>query len=147
MLPAIGGVAAVGQLSGVASGAQSLASAGIGLAEPATGTPSLAPGGAEGGTSAVAASGESVGATEGIAGAGPAGEGGGFSEALTSAVSSLEKTQQDASGAAQALATGTAGDPESAVITVEQAQLAMQLASQIRTKATETIQGIFQTQV
>jgi flagellar hook-basal body complex protein FliE len=33
------------------------------------------------------------------------------------------------------------------VVTVEEAQLAMQLASQIRTKATEAVQGLFQTQV
>ena len=33
------------------------------------------------------------------------------------------------------------------MVTVEEAQLAMQLASQIRTKATEAAQQIFQTQV
>ena len=75
------------------------------------------------------------------------GESSGFGEALTQAVSSLDKTQQSADGAAQALATGTASNPESAVVTVEDAQLAMQLASQIRTKAVEAAQQIFQTQV
>ena len=49
--------------------------------------------------------------------------------------------------ASQALATGTVKDPESAVVTVEDAQLAMELAAQIRTKATEAAQTIFQTQV
>jgi flagellar hook-basal body complex protein FliE len=72
---------------------------------------------------------------------------GGFGEALTGAVSSLEQTQSSADSAAQALATGTVSDPESAVVTVEDAQLAMQLAGQIRTKATEAAQEIFQTQV
>jgi flagellar hook-basal body complex protein FliE len=72
---------------------------------------------------------------------------GGFGEALTSAVSSLDQTQQSADSAAQALATGTVSDPESAVVTVEEAQLAMQLAGQIRNKATEAAQQIFQTQV
>ena len=81
--------------------------------------------------------------TEGTGG----GESGGFGEALTQAISSLDKTQQSADGAAQALATGTASNPESAVVTVEDAQLAMQLASQIRTKAVEAAQQIFQTQV
>ncbi len=71
----------------------------------------------------------------------------GFGEALTGAVSSLEQTQRSADGAAQALATGTVSDPQSAVVTVEDAQLAMQLAGQIRTKATEAVQEIFQTQV
>jgi flagellar hook-basal body complex protein FliE len=74
-------------------------------------------------------------------------ESGGFGEALTQAISSLDKSQQSADGAAQALATGTASNPESAVVTVEDAQLAMQLASQIRTKAVEATQQIFQTQV
>ncbi len=80
---------------------------------------------------------------EGAASGGP----GGFGEALTQAISSLEQTQQSASGAAQALATGTAANPESAVVTVENAQLAMQLASQVRNKAVEGVQQLFQTQV
>ena len=71
----------------------------------------------------------------------------GFGSALTEAISSLEKTQQSAAAASQALATGTVKDPESAVVTVEDAQMAMQLAAQIRTKATEAAQTIFQTQV
>jgi flagellar hook-basal body complex protein FliE len=75
-----------------------------------------------------------------------AGEGG-FSSELSEAIGSLEKTQQSADSASQALATGTVKDPESAVVTVEDAQLAMQLAAQIRTKATEAAQTIFQTQV
>ena len=74
-------------------------------------------------------------------------EAGGFGAALGEAVSSLEQTQQSAAGAAQGLATGTAGDPESAVVTVENAQLAMELAAQIRNKATEAAQSIFQTQI
>jgi flagellar hook-basal body complex protein FliE len=70
-----------------------------------------------------------------------------FGGALTEAISSLETTQQNASAAAHALATGTVSDPEAAVTTVEDAALAMQLAAQIRTKATEAAQTIFQTQV
>ncbi len=92
---------------------------------------------------------EGVGGSAGSEGTG-AGEGaggGGFGAALTHAISSLEATQQSSDGAAQALATGTAGNPEGAVVTVEDAQLAMQLASQVRTKAVEAVQQIFQTQV
>ncbi len=70
-----------------------------------------------------------------------------FGGELTEAISSLEKTQDSASSASQALATGTVRDPESAVVTVEDAQMAMELASQIRTKATEADQSIFHTQV
>ncbi len=96
----------------------------------------------------------SVGQAEGLAGAGQStggvgasGEAGGFGGELTEAISSLEKTQDSASSASQALATGTVSDPESAVVTVEDAQLAMELAAQIRTKATEAAQSIFNTQV
>jgi flagellar hook-basal body complex protein FliE len=80
----------------------------------------------------------------GSAGTGPSG---GFSGALTNAISSLEQTQQSSDSASQALATGSISDPESAVVTVQDAQLEMQLAAQIRTKATEAVQSIFQTQV
>jgi len=91
-----------------------------------------------------------LGAQGGAASAGgaPAGaEAGGFGGELTEAISSLERTQNSASSASQALAAGTASDPESAVVTVEDAQLAMELAAQIRTKATEATQTIFNTQV
>ncbi len=80
----------------------------------------------------------------GTTGTGP---GNGFSGALTQAISSLEKTQQSGDAAAQGLATGTVSDPESAVVTVQDAQLAMQLASQLRNKAVEAATSIFQTQV
>lgn len=75
------------------------------------------------------------------------GESGGFGAALTEAVASLEKTQLSSDSASQALATGKVADPESAVVTVEDAQMSMDLASQLRTKGTEAVQSIFQTQV
>jgi flagellar hook-basal body complex protein FliE len=94
----------------------------------------------------------SVSAAEGLAqgsqtGGAQAAGGEGFGSELTDAISSLEKSQDSASSASQALATGTVSDPESAVTTVEDAQMAMSLASEIRTKATEAAQNIFQTQV
>ena len=70
-----------------------------------------------------------------------------FGGALTEAISSLEGSQISASQASQELATGTVKDPEAAVTTVEDAALEMQLAAQIRAKATEAAQTIFQTQV
>ncbi len=88
-----------------------------------------------------------VEASEAGTGAGGGEAGGGFGGALTQAISQLEGSQQSASAAAQALATGNTGDPEAAVVTVADAQLAMQLASQLRTKGTEALQQIFQTQV
>jgi flagellar hook-basal body complex protein FliE len=80
-------------------------------------------------------------------GTGVSGSEGGFGKELSGAISSLEQSQQSSDAASQALATGTVKDPESAVVTVEDAQMTMELASQIRTKATEAVQNIFQTQV
>ena len=72
---------------------------------------------------------------------------GGFGSMLSNSIQSLTETQNEAAGAAQALATGQASDPTAVVMAVERAQLAMQLASQIRTKAVEAAQDIFHTQV
>lgn len=83
------------------------------------------------------------GLTEGAAG----GSEGGFAGALGKAISSLEGSQNAAEAASKGVATGTVSNPESAVVTVESAQLEMQLASQMRTKATEALQNIFQTQI
>ena len=72
---------------------------------------------------------------------------GAFGSMLSNSISSLAETQTQAADAAQALATGQATDPTAVVMAVERAQLAMQLASQIRTKAVEAAQDIFHTQV
>jgi len=72
---------------------------------------------------------------------------GGFGDMLTNAISNLQETQTGAAGAAQSLGDGSATDPASVVMQVERAQLAMQLASQIRNKAVEAYQDIFHTQV
>jgi flagellar hook-basal body complex protein FliE len=74
-------------------------------------------------------------------------EGSGFGSMLGDAIQGLQNTQTEAAGAAQDLATGKATDPTSVVMAVERAQLSMQMASQIRTKAVEAVQTIFQTQV
>jgi flagellar hook-basal body complex protein FliE len=66
---------------------------------------------------------------------------------LSGAISELDSTQHHAASAAQTLADGTATDPTAVVMEVERAQLAMQLASQVRTKAVEAYQTIFSTQV
>jgi len=88
----------------------------------------------------------SVGSIEGVDQ--PAKGGGqGFGGMLSNAISSLENTQTEAAQASQDLATGRATDPTEVVMAVERAQLSMQLAGQIRTKAVEAAQTIFQTQV
>jgi flagellar hook-basal body complex protein FliE len=71
----------------------------------------------------------------------------GFGDLLGSSLQSLATGQADAAQAARALATGQATDPTAVVMAVERAQLAMQLASQIRTKAVEAANDIFHTQV
>jgi flagellar hook-basal body complex protein FliE len=75
------------------------------------------------------------------------GSGQGFGDMLTSAVESLGKTQTDAAEASQSLVEGTATDPTQVVMAVERARLAMQMASQIRTKGVEAFQDVFHTQV
>jgi len=107
------------------------------IVPPVGGLGHLSLGSAEGATQAAQSSG----------GVSAGGEAGGFGGELTEAISSLEKSQQSASSASQALAMGTVSDPESAIVTVEDAQMAMELASQIRTKATEATTDIFNTQV
>jgi flagellar hook-basal body complex protein FliE len=72
---------------------------------------------------------------------------GGFGNLLGGALQSLTTSQTDAASAAQQLASGQATDPTAVVMAVERAQLAMQLASQIRTKAVEAANDIFHTQV
>jgi flagellar hook-basal body complex protein FliE len=74
-------------------------------------------------------------------------QGGGFGQMLTNSLDSLEKVQNDASQAATSLADGTATDANSVVMAVERARLSMQLAAQIRTKAVESLQDIFHTQI
>ena len=81
-------------------------------------------------------------------GQGPSAEPAGksFGGVLADQLGALEKLQTEAAEGSRALAAGTA-DPTEAVMAVERARLSMQLASQIRTKAVEAIQDVFNTQV
>lgn len=72
---------------------------------------------------------------------------GNFGSTLTGAINSLESTQANATTAAQQLATGQLTDPTQAITSVENASLAMDLASQIRTKLVNAVDTVFQTQV
>jgi flagellar hook-basal body complex protein FliE len=78
--------------------------------------------------------------------AGPA-KGASFGDMLGQQLSSLQSLQDDASSAATDLATGKATDPTSVVMAIERAQLAMQLASTVRTKAVDSINDVFHTAV
>jgi flagellar hook-basal body complex protein FliE len=70
-----------------------------------------------------------------------------FGSLLGQSIQSLQNSQDQAAAASNALATGQATDPTAVVMAVERAQLAMQLAGQIRTKAVEAAQDIFHTTV
>jgi flagellar hook-basal body complex protein FliE len=131
MIPPVSGLGglSLSNIGGLAQSGETALGAGAGQSAP---------------TGQSAPAGQSEPALGGASGTDPSG---GFSGALSGAISSLESSQRSADGAAQALATGSVSDPESAVVTVQDAQLEMQLASQIRTKATEAAQSIFQTQV
>ena len=91
--------------------------------------------------------GSSEWAIPGIEQATPTRSGGGFGQLLADQVRQLGATQTEAAQQAQALATGEASDPTAVVMAVERAQLAMQLASQVRNKSVEAVQTIFSTQV
>lgn len=70
-----------------------------------------------------------------------------FGDALSSALNGLDQTQATASTAAQQLATGKLADPTQAVTAVENAALQMDLADQLRNKATDAVSQIFSTQI
>jgi len=78
---------------------------------------------------------------------GAAGTGGGFGDVLVQQIGKLSDLQETAATASQSLADGTASDVGSVVTAVEKAQLAMQLAGQIRTRASEAINDVFHTQI
>ena len=94
-------------------------------------------------------------ATSGAASAGAAGSVGSvgsvgsasFGSQLTSAISSLDQSQQTAAADSQGLATGTISDPTQAITSVENASLAMDLAAQVRDKLVSAENTIFATQV
>ncbi len=85
------------------------------------------------------------GGTEGVSGVSDGGQG--FGGMLADQVKSLQGLQDDAASQSQALATGQAEDVSQVVMSVERAQLAMQLAAQLRDKGVESFQEIFRTQV
>ncbi|HVX33897.1 MAG TPA: flagellar hook-basal body complex protein FliE [Solirubrobacterales bacterium] len=72
---------------------------------------------------------------------------GSFGSMLTNAIGDLERTQEAAAAQATALATGQTQDLTSVITAVQEAQLSMQLAAQVRNKAVEAYTEIFHTQI
>jgi flagellar hook-basal body complex protein FliE len=87
-----------------------------------------------------------IGSVTATDGAGSA-SGDSFGGALAGEIGKLSDLQNSAAAASQSLADGTASDPSTVVVAVEKAQLAMQLAGQIRTKGADAINDIFHTQI
>jgi flagellar hook-basal body complex protein FliE len=87
---------------------------------------------------------QSVGPTKAAQPSDPAG---GFGSMLTNAIGDLEKAQDAAAQQSQALATGQTDDLSSVITSVQEAQLSMQMASQVRNKAVEAYTEIFHTQI
>ncbi|HWB23161.1 MAG TPA: flagellar hook-basal body complex protein FliE [Gaiellaceae bacterium] len=75
------------------------------------------------------------------------GSGGGFGKMLADSIGQIDQAQAQANQQTQALATGQASDVSSVVMSVEQASLEVQLASQIDNKAVSAYQDIFRMQV
>lgn len=91
----------------------------------------------------------SLGGESSVGGVGDTGStsGASFGDALSGQIGKLEDLQHGAAQAARDLATGNAVDPSSAVVAVDRARLAMQLAAQLRTKGLEAFNDVFHTQV
>jgi flagellar hook-basal body complex protein FliE len=81
------------------------------------------------------------------AAAAPSGGGAGFGNLLAGELGKLDNLQQQASTAAEQLATGKATDVSSVAMEVERASLALQLAVQVRNKAVDAYQELFRMQV
>lgn len=88
-----------------------------------------------------------VAETGGVAGVESAARDESFGAELGRQIERLAELQVRAAEASRSLAEGTAADVTEVVLAVEKAQLAMQLAGQIRTRAAEAINTIFHTQV
>ncbi len=73
--------------------------------------------------------------------------GGGFGEVLSQAVSGLNALQTGANTAATQLAAGNTADISTAMVAVEKANLALQLAVEVRNRAVNAYQQIMQMQV
>lgn len=89
----------------------------------------------------------SVGTLDGDGAGAVSGAKGGFGAVLAGQLDSLANTQNVAAEAARSLATGQAVDPSAAVVAIDRARLAMQLAATIRTKGVEAFQDLMRTQI
>jgi flagellar hook-basal body complex protein FliE len=73
--------------------------------------------------------------------------GGGFGDALSDAVKSLDSMQKEADAASAAMATGDDVEIHDVMLAQDRASLSMQLAVQVRNKMVEAYQDIMRMQV
>jgi flagellar hook-basal body complex protein FliE len=74
-------------------------------------------------------------------------EGQGFGQLIGNAIQPLNQIHKSADAAAWQVATGEGGDLHNALITIEEASLAFQLALQVRNKVVEAYQEVMRMQV
>ena len=77
----------------------------------------------------------------------PGTSGKGFGDMLSGAIDKLDGLQQQATDASTQLATGQASDVSTVAMQVEQASLALQLATEVRNKGVDAYQELFRMQV
>ena len=109
--------------------------------------PGIAPLGPEATPAPGAQRAQGTDAASAVEGAEGGARGEGFGDMLAGQIEKLAATQREAAGASEALATGQAEDVSQVVMAVERARLSMQLATTLRSKATEAYHEIFRTQV
>lgn len=89
-----------------------------------------------------------AGADPSLAGSGaPAGAGHGFGQALTDAISTLDRLQQEADSQTMALAAGEPVELHDVMLAQDRASLSLQLALQVRNKLVEAYQDVMRMQL
>ncbi|MCW2924449.1 MAG: fliE [Thermoleophilia bacterium] len=87
---------------------------------------------------------KATGATEGTEGTSGAGS---FADVLKSKLTDLNASQNDASKASEDMATGRVDDVAQTMLRIEQANVSLQMATQVRNKVIESYQEIMRMQM
>ena len=88
----------------------------------------------------------SLGGLEQAGGAKPT-QGAGFGELVGDQLANVQALEHTAAAQSQAVATGMSNDLAAALVSVEKADLALQLTTQLRNKAVEAYQEVMRMQV
>jgi flagellar hook-basal body complex protein FliE len=96
-------------------------------------------GGVDGGTKSAGAAGDATKATDG--------SGNGFANVLASKLQELNTSQNEANAASQDMATGSVQDVAQSMLRVEQANVSLQMATQVRNKMIDAYQEVIRMQI